>query len=111
MAEIKTKGIILHEMPIGEYDKRVILLTKEYGKITAFAKGARKPNSALLAGSQVFSYGDYILYKGKTSYNISQIQLIESFHGMRGDIDKLAYGLYILEFSEYVTEENNPTAK
>ncbi|GMQ56386.1 DNA repair protein RecO [Vallitalea sediminicola] len=109
MAEIKTKGIVISEMPIGENDKRIVMITKEKGKITAFARGARKMNSMFLAGSQLFSYGEYILYKGKSSaYTIKQVQLIESFHNIRSDIDKLAYGLYVLEFCEYITQENVP---
>lgn len=104
--ELTTKALVLHEMPIGDYDKRVILLTKNYGKITAFAKGARKPNSQLLAGSQVFSYGDFILYKGKNTYNIKAIELIETFQNLRRDMSALAYALYVMEFTEYVSEEN-----
>ncbi|MBC7960627.1 MAG: DNA repair protein RecO [Vallitaleaceae bacterium] len=105
-SEIKTKGLVLHEMPIGDYDKRLILLTKELGKITAFAKGAKKSNSKLLAGSQIFSYGDFILYKGTTNYNVNAVSLIEPYHKLRNDIESLTYGLYILEFSEYISIEN-----
>ncbi|GKX31034.1 DNA repair protein RecO [Vallitalea longa] len=109
MVEIKTKGIVVNEMAIGENDKRLVIITKEKGKITAFARGARKTNSRFLAGSQLFSYGEYILVKGKSSsYNIKQIQLIESFHAIRTDIESLAYGLYVLEFVSYITEENVP---
>lgn len=109
MAEIKTKGIVVSEMPIGENDKRLVMITKDKGKITAFARGARKTNSMLLAGSQLFSYGEYVLYKGKSSsYNMKQVQLIETFHSLRSDIDILAYSLYVLEFCEYITQENVP---
>lgn len=106
--EIKTKALVLHEMPIGDYDKRLVLLTKESGKMIAFAKGARKPNSKFLAGCQIFSYGDYTLYHGKQSYNLNDVELIDSFHNIRKEIERFAYGLYILEFLEFVSEENEP---
>lgn len=106
MGTIKTKGLVLHEMPIGEYDKRLIIFTKELGKITAFAKGAKKTNSKLLAGSQIFSYGDFIIYKGRNSYQVNQVELIESFHNLRNNMDALVYSLYVLEFVEYITTEN-----
>jgi len=104
--QVKTKGIVLHEMPIGDSDKRLIILTKEFGKITVFAKGARKMNSRLMSISQKFSYSELELYRGKTAYNISSGTLIESFHHIRKEIEQLTYGLFILEFVEYVTHEN-----
>lgn len=103
--QIKTKAIVLHEMPIGDYDKRLVLLTKEHGKVTAFVKGARRPKSKLLGASQLFTYGEYVLAQGKNSYNVYQAEIIESFHHFRNDIEELTYGMYMLEFTAYVAEE------
>lgn len=57
-------GMILKSEPMGEYDRRVVLLTKERGKISAFAKGARKQGNRLMASTNPFSFGELNCLKG-----------------------------------------------
>ena len=104
---VTVTGIVLSVIPIGEYDKRVVILTKERGRISAFAKGARKPNSPLGGAVSPFCFGEFILYEGRTSYNIMQVNIANYFQELRSDMEAAYYGFYFMEFAEYYTREYN----
>lgn len=94
-------------VPIGEYDRRVVILTKERGKIAAFAKGARKPNSRFVSATAPFSFGEFKMYEGRSSYNIMEADISNYFEGLREDFGMACYGMYFLEVMDYYTRENN----
>ena len=100
-------GMIIKAEPISEYDRRVVLLTRERGKISAFARGARKPNSRLLAATNPFSFSVFKVYVGKSSYNIVDASISNYFEGLREDYESAYYGMYFLEVMDYYTRENN----
>lgn len=100
-------GMILKQTPIGEYDRRICLLTKERGKIAAFVKGSRKPGSRLSSAANPFSFGTFKLYEGRSSYNVSDVEIQNYFEPLRTDYIGAYYGMYFAELADYYTRENN----
>jgi len=99
-------GIVLSTMPVGETDRRVVILTKERGKISAFARGARKPNSPLLAKSQPFVTGEFTVYPGRDSYTLTQAEIREYFDSFQKDFEAVCYACYFCEFAGWFAREN-----
>lgn len=100
-------GMVLKSAPSGEYDRRLVLLTREYGKVTAFARGARRPKSALQAATGLFVFGTFEAYEGKTAWNVVKAEIREHFLEIAKDLDLTAYGCYFLEAADYFCAEGN----
>lgn len=104
---VYTLGMIIRTQPQGDFDRRVVILTKDYGKITAFAKGARRQTNRLVAKTDYFCFGEFKLYPGRNSYSLEDVVIHNSFQELRDDYFGAFYGMYFLEVMDYLTKENN----
>ena len=68
---ITVMGMIIKSEPSKEYDRRLVILTKDRGKITVFAKGARRQNNRFLATTTPFCFCDFVLFPGINAYSLS----------------------------------------
>ena len=106
MKQIKVNGVILVENNMGDFDKMLTMLTPNLGKIGCSARGAKRPKSLLLAGTQFLCFGEYLLYKSGDNYSMNSCETIEMFYNIRTDLDKLTYATYITKIVNDVTTEN-----
>lgn len=106
----KWEGIVIRTMPYGESNKIVTLMTEEAGKITVMARGAKKPKSKLAAVTQPFTYGAYLINKGRGMGLLSQGEPIESMRFIREDLEATAYASYIVEIIDRLTEDSERSA-
>ncbi len=104
---ITVRGMVLKHSPSGDYDWVATILTRERGKITAFARSARKPVAKLSGTVEPFCFGTFKLFAGKNSYNIVEADIDNYFEGFRHDLEGACYGTFFLELASFYTRENN----
>lgn len=102
---LELTGMVMKSTPVGDYDKRLVILTRERGKITAFARGARRPGSSLMGPSRPFAFGRFRLFEGRDAYNLQGAEISQYFDGLAMDVEGACYGQYFLEFTDYYSRE------
>lgn len=106
---IRTQGIVLRSTDYGEANSIISLFTADMGKISVMVRGGKRMKSPHSASVQLFTYGDYMIFrKGGQMGSLNQGEIIKSHHALREDLVKAAYSSYVAEMADRLTPENEP---
>ncbi|KLU65980.1 DNA repair protein RecO [Desulfosporosinus acididurans] len=111
MAVYHADALVIRSREYGESDRVLTLFSREMGKIQAVAKGVRKPKSRQRAGAQLFTYGDFLIHKGKSLDTVSQCSPKESFSYLWSDLDRSLAASAMAELLDISTISGQPNAE
>lgn len=111
MAVYHADALVIRSKQFGESDRVLTLFSRELGKLQAVAKGVRKPKSRQRAGAQLFTYGDFLIHRGKTLDTVSQCSPKESFPHLWNDLDRSFAATGIAELLDISTISEQPNSE
>ena len=108
MPTYQADAIVLRRLDYGEADRILTLLTREYGKLGAIAKGARRSKARSVSTLDLFSRSTMMLAKGRNLDVIAQTQRLGDVRNISGDLQRTAYASLVAEVVDKVLEDRHP---
>jgi len=107
----RDKAVVLRTYDLREADRIIVMMTENYGKVRAVAKGVRKTKSKFGARLEPLSHIDVLLSTtGRDLDVVSQVDLVSSARGLYTDLDRLTRGLAMLEAVDQLGMDREPTS-
>jgi len=109
----KTEAVVLKTTKYGDSSKIVRLYTRQYGKLSVIAKGARRATNRFGSALAPMNLVVAVLYKkeNRDLHLLSQCDLIVSFHRLSEEMERMAAAMSVIELVDAVThdeERNEP---
>ncbi len=105
------QAIVLSRKVFQESDLLISCYTKKYGKIVLRAVGAKKIKSKMAGHIEPMNIVDIEWVYGKVLDKLTGAVVSSSFSDIKEDVNKTAYGMYLLEIIEQATENNHADKK
>lgn len=104
-----TDGLIIRENNnVGESDRFVTVLTRDFGVIDASVRGARRLKNHNGPATQLLCYSRLSLYRGREKYIVDNAEPLQVFFDVRGQLNKLALAQYFCELSRVLAPAEEP---
>jgi len=104
-------GVVLRTYRLGEADRIIVLLTAGRGKVRAVAKGVRKTSSRFGSRLEPTTHVALQLYEGRSLHTVTQVEALDTFAAVRGDLDRLSRATTLLEVCDQVAQEAEPNVR
>ena len=111
MPVYKVNALILRRIAFSETDKILTLFTREYGKVAAIAKGARRTTSRLSGATEPLMLVRALLAEGMNLEVVTQSEVRESFPLIRGDFSLYLRATYACELLDKLTVDRDPSSE
>jgi DNA repair protein RecO (recombination protein O) len=108
MPAYTTDAFVLRRMQYGETDNILALYSRDRGRFSAIAKGARKAVSRLSGATETLTRARFGLASGKSLEIITQVEVQDAYRGLRRDLNRLAHGLYLADLVDHSVEDHAP---
>lgn len=90
MAHEKIRGIILRLVNVKDYDRYLTILTRDFGILSVYARGIRRPKNTKAGRCQLFSFADFYLFKNKERFSLDDAETVHSFSRLQADIMRVS---------------------
>lgn len=108
MPTYQADAIVLRRLDYGEADRIVTLLTREYGKLAAIAKGARRAKARSAGSLDLFARSRMMLARGRNLDVVAQVEHRGDVRHISGDLHRTAYACLVSEVVDKVLEDRHP---
>ena len=104
-----TDALIIRENNnIGEADRFVTALTRDFGVVQASVRGARRIKNHNGPATQLLCYSRLSLYRGRDKYIVDDAEPLRVFFEVRNQLDKLALAQYFCELAGALAPREEP---
>lgn len=109
----RTEAVILRSLAYGETSKIITTLTRDSGKLSFMAKGARDIKSAFGGSLELLNHTQVVYYEksGRDLQYLSEVSVIQPFFMLRDDPRRLLAGLSVAEFCDRSVHANEDTTQ
>ncbi len=111
MHELVTEAFVLRTRAYSESDRIVVLLTRDHGKVSGIARGARR-SKRRFAGPALEPFQQLEVRFGQRPHSelvfLQECRVIRSYHGIAENLRAFAWASYLSELTETMTADHDP---